>query len=281
MFHSGDKIGIVCCSNGLPSSAQTNILKLKNILEKLGLVPIFSSYLYARDSVFSGTAKERAQTLMEFYKNSQISAIFDISGGDIANEILPYLDFQVIADHPKLFWGYSDLTVILNAIYAKTGLPSVLYQVMNLISDHAEMQRRMFSDMVFCHNLSLYEFPYEFIQGSHMEGIVLGGNIRCFLKLAGTEFFPDPRGKLLFLEARSGKVPQMVAYLSQLKMLGAFDQIAGIVLGTFTQMEQDGIYPDIITLIQNYAGNLPIVKTQKVGHGTDSYGIIIGGYRNF
>ena len=280
-MNPGDKVGIVCCSNGLPYSAQTTIAQLKNTLEKAGLVLVFSSYLYAEDSVFSGTAKERAYALMEFYRDSKIKAIFDISGGDIANEILPYLNFQVIADHPKLFWGYSDLTVILNAIYTKTGVSSVLYQVKNLVYDHTKMQQNIFFDTVFLQKSSLYEFPYEFVQGSHMEGIVLGGNIRCLLKLAGTEFFPDLQGKLLFLEARSGKVPQMVTYLSQLNMMGTFEKISGILLGTFTQMEQERACPDIMSLVRDYAGSLPIAKTQRVGHGTDSYGILIGGYRTF
>ena len=56
---------------------------------------------------------------MNFYQDREIQMIFDISGGDIANEILPYLDFEVIAENPKPFWGYSDLTTIMNAIYAK------------------------------------------------------------------------------------------------------------------------------------------------------------------
>ena len=102
-----------------------------------------------KNSVFSGTAKERAQALMEFYIDSEIKMIFDISGGDIANQIIPYLDFDVIAENPKLFWGYSDLTTIINAIYTKTGLPSILYQVRNLVYDHGEVQQYRFSDTIF------------------------------------------------------------------------------------------------------------------------------------
>jgi ABC-type antimicrobial peptide transport system permease subunit len=73
-------------------------------------------YIYVKDSIYSGTAAERAEALMNFYKDEEIRAIFDISGGDIANEILPYLDFEVIGKMQKQFWGYSDLTTIINAI---------------------------------------------------------------------------------------------------------------------------------------------------------------------
>ncbi len=125
----GDKIAIVGCSNGRPPESREAIRQLKNVLEEMGLRPVFGEYLYAGRSVVSGTGAQRAGALMDFYRDPEIKAIFDISGGDVANEILPYLDFEVIARSGKQFWGYSDLTVILNAIYAKTGKTSVLYQI--------------------------------------------------------------------------------------------------------------------------------------------------------
>ncbi len=218
---------------------------------------------------------------MELYEKEDVKAVFDISGGDIANEILPYLDFDVIKNHPKAFWGYSDLTTIVNAVYTKTGYEGVLYQVMNLVRDKSGVQRDNFVETVLHGKDTLFDFPYCFIQGEHMEGIVVGGNIRCFLKLAGTEFFPDLTDKILVLESLGGSVAQMVTFLSQLRCMGAFEKIRGIVLGTFTQMEEKGEQPDIVTLIQEYAGCLPIIKTSKIGHGADSCGIVIGAYRVF
>lgn len=72
-----------------------------------------------------------------------------------------------------------------------------------------------------------------------------------------------------------------MTYLSQLQCMGVFTKIAGIVLGTFTQMEVEGGSPDIVTLVQEYAGCLPIVKTSRIGHGADSCGVVIGRYRVF
>ena len=122
----GDKVGIVCCSNGQKNSYREKIALLRDTLENMGLVPVFSDYIYEKEDVFSGTAKERAKALMDFYKDDTIKAIYDISGGDVANSILPYLDFGVIKKSDKEFWGYSDLTTIVNAMYAKTGKASVL-----------------------------------------------------------------------------------------------------------------------------------------------------------
>ena len=103
----------------------------------MGVTTVLSDHIYAKESVYSGTGKERADDLMKFYENDSIDMIFDISGGDLANEVL-------------------------------------------------------------------YRFRYSFIQGNELRGTVIGGNIRCFLKLAGTPYFPNTEGKILLLEAMSG-----------------------------------------------------------------------------
>lgn len=287
MIGRGSKIGIVCCSNGLKKEYCGKIKLLEETLYSIGLRPVFGGHIYAVEDVFSGTAKERAQTLMDFYRDDEIEGIFDISGGDIANGILPYLDYGVIADSGKAFWGYSDLTTVINAIYAKTGNASVLYQIRNLISDHGEQQTRDFANTVINHMDDLLRIECRFVPGDnkltkkHNEifGVVVGGNIRCFLKLAGTEYMPDLRDKILLLESRSGTAAKMETYLCQLEQIGAFRKVAGILLGTFTQMQEGkGASPiDIEMLVRRFAGkNLPIAVTGQIGHGTDSKGIVVG-----
>lgn len=273
----GDKVGIVCCSNGQKSSYCEKIGILCNTLEEMGLVPVLSDYIYEKEDVFSGTAKERAEALMNFYRDDAIKAIFDISGGDIANGILSYLDFEVIGKSDKQFWGYSDLTTIVNAIYMKTEKSSVLYQIRNLIYEDKERQAANFRSTLFEGKDELFQFQYEFVQGEKMQGIVVGGNIRCFLKLAGTEYMPDLTDKILLLESFSGTVAKMETYLAQLKQIGAFEKVAGILLGTFTEMEETNCKPDIVSLLQSYVGkDMPIAVTKEIGHGVDSKAIVIG-----
>lgn len=277
MIEKGSKIGIVCCSNGQKIENANKIRRLENALFSIGLQPIFSDYIYEKKGVFSGCAEERAKALMDFYRDDEIKGIFDISGGDIANGILPYLDYDVIAENAKLFWGYSDLTTVINAIYAKTGRPSVLYQIRNLIYGQRERRLEDFVNTVIEGGNALFDIKYDFIQQKEMHGIVVGGNIRCFLKLAGTEFMPDLTDKILLLESYSGVVPQMETYLCQLGQMGAFDRAAGILLGTFTQMEADRCVPDMKTLIKRFvSSDLPIAVTEEIGHGTNAKGIIIG-----
>lgn len=274
---AGERIGIVCCSNGQKHSSKEKIKYLETTLQKIGLSVSFSQCIYEKEDVFSGTAQERAEALMQFYREDEIKEIFDISGGDIANGILPYLDYDLIADTPKTFWGYSDLTTVINAIYAKTEKASVLYQIRNLIYDNKEEQTANFRNTIFHGGNDLFRIKYRFIQQKEMEGIVIGGNIRCFLKLAGTEFMPDLEGKILLLEGYSGTSLQIETYLCQLQQLGAFEKTAGILLGTFTQMDREMCVPTVETLVREIAGSsLPIAVTPDIGHGTDSRGIVIG-----
>lgn len=273
----GSKIGIVCCSNGLKQEQADTINMLVRILEGAGFVPVLSPYLYEDENGSAGSARDRARVLMDFYRDDSVEEIFDVSGGDMANEILPYLDFQVISYGKKHFWGYSDLTTILNAIYARTGRSSVLYQVRNLTCEHNQEQLTAFLGTTLAGTSALYDFPCEFLQGSHMEGMVVGGNIRCLLKLAGTPYWPDMREKILLLESWGGKVPQMITYLSQLQQIGVFKRVNGILLGTFTQMEKEDCQPDMAQLVLKFAEKkTPVARTAFIGHGTDSKAIRIG-----
>jgi muramoyltetrapeptide carboxypeptidase LdcA involved in peptidoglycan recycling len=273
----GDKVGIVCCSNGQPQANREQLHKLEETLLQIGLIPVFSDYIYEKESAFSGTALKRANALMQFYRAEDIVAIFDISGGDIANEILPYMDFALIAASKKQFWGYSDLTTIINAIYAKTGKTSVLYQVRNIIYSDSATQIKNFSTTVLQRTNELYDLQYKFVQGDSMQGIVVGGNIRCLLKLAGTPYWPDMQGKVLLLEACSGLLPQMTTYLSQLQQMGVFEKISGIILGTFTELEKQNGTISIEEQIKQFVGaDVAIIKTNEIGHGADSKGIVIG-----
>ena len=275
---NGDKVALVCCSNGQDRSNREKLERLREVIEQIGLSPVFGSHIYAGTYGRSGSAKERADNLMDFYRDEKIKAIYDISGGDLANEILPFLDYDVIARSPKAFWGYSDLTVVINAIYAKTRRVSILYQIRNLIYEDAREQMQNFSRSVMRDTMDLYNFSYTFFQKKEMKGIMVGGNIRCLLKLAGTEYWPEMRGKILLLEAMSSSAPQVITYLSQLQQMGVFREISGILLGTFSGLCGAGKEPVLAAeLVRQCAGeDIPIAYTREIGHGADSKAVRIG-----
>lgn len=271
------KAGIVCCSNGQKTSNAEKVEYLESTLLNIGVKPVFSDFIYEKNGASAGNAKERAEALMNFYKDDEIIEIFDISGGDLANGVLPYLDYDLIKNSAKRFWGYSDLTTVINAIYAKTGKSSVLYQVRNLIYDFRKQQILDFCNTAMEGGKDLFNLRYRFVQGTSMQGVVLGGNIRCFLKLAGTEYMPDLKDKILLLESMGGDIPKIETYLCQLYQLHAFDKVSGILLGTFTQVEEEKRFTDVEMILKSFVKrDLPIAVTKDIGHGTDSKGIEIG-----
>ena len=266
-------VGIVACSDAQKTEWKEQNQNLINFLKKAGNNVFVSNCIYEKMGVLSGSGRERANELMKLFSNPDVEAIYDISGGDIANEVLDELDFEQIKNSNATFWGYSDLTTVINAIYAQTGKSSVLYQIKNLVyGDYQDTQRQR-----FINKSELFNPSFRFIQGNSIRGVVVGGNIRCFLKLAGTKYFPDVTNKILLIESLRGKVPQMITYLSQLKSCGVFDKIKGILLGTFSEMEANSCEPDIISLVRLFAGNdIPIAQTKEIGHNNNSKAIWIG-----
>ena len=271
------KIGLSACSDGQFKEWEQHNIELRKILARMGVESVMANHIYATQDAYSGTDAERAEDLMRFYRDDSVEAIYDISGGDLANGVLKYLDWDVIAHSRKMFWGYSDLSTIINAIYTKTGRESVLYQVKNMVYAEGNLQQRRFADYISGTNQDLFNFNYNFLQGKRMEGIVIGGNIRCFLKLAGTEYWPDMTGKILLLESLGGETGGIATALNQLDLMGVFNQVAGILLGTFTAYEKAGLSLSVYDLLKMHiSDSLPVAQTAEIGHGADSKAIVIG-----
>ena len=283
-LNKGDKIGVISCSNGLSIKNKNIIDELKLNLKSLDIDMVEGDTLYAKEyNLFSGTGEEKARALEKLFLDKDIKMIFDISGGDLANEVLDFLDFNLIKENPKPFFGYSDLTVLLNAIYSQCDITTYNYQLRNLVGKFKEEQMQNFKASFIEGKEDIFNLDYKWINGSHLEGIVVGGNIRCLLKLAGTKYMPDFKDKILFLESFSGNSAKMVTYITQYKNLGVFNEVKGIILGEFTEMERENLKPDIVEILKRVIGeiNIPILKTSDLGHGADAKCIPIGKYLIF
>ncbi|MDK3223657.1 LD-carboxypeptidase [Clostridium perfringens] len=283
-LNKGDKIGVISCSNGLSIKNKNIIEELKLNLKSLDIEMVEGDTLYAKEyNLFSGTGEEKARALEKLFLDKDIKMIFDISGGDLANEVLDFLDFNLIKENPKSFFGYSDLTVLLNAIYSQCDITTYNYQLRNLVGKFKEEQMQNFKASFIEGKEDIFNLDYKWINGSHLEGIVVGGNIRCLLKLAGTKYMPDFKDKILFLESFSGNSAKMVTYITQYKNLGVFNEVKGIILGEFTEMEREDLKPDIVEILKRVIGeiNIPILKTSDLGHGADAKCIPIGKYLIF
>lgn len=275
MLNNNDKIALVVCSNGKNIEDKDRVEKLESILVEMGLVPVFTKYIYKDKFGRGAKAQVRAEELMSFYKNKEIKAIFDISGGDIANEVLDYLDYDVIKRNYKPFFGYSDLTTILNALESQTNKVNYLYQILNIIEN--QEIRTNFKNTFMKDEQTLFDVKWKVLQGSKIEGEVIGGNIRCFLKLAGTRYFPEMENKVLFIEGLGTSIEGLVTHLAQLKQIGVFDKILGLLIGTFTKIEKEISEEELFELIQEYIpSSLAVAKTHEVGHAKNSKVLKIG-----
>ena len=275
ILNRNDKIALVVCSNGKNIEDEDRLQKLEDILVEMNLVPIFSKYIYKDKFGRGAKAQVRGEELMCFYKNKEIKAIFDISGGDIANEVLDYLDYDVIKRNYKAFFGYSDLTTVLNALGSQTNEANYLYQILNIIE--SEEIRTSFENTFMKDEQILLDVKWKFLQGSRIEGEVIGGNIRCFLKLVGTKYFPEVENKVLFIEGLGTSIEGLVTHLAQLKQIGVFDKISGLLIGTFTKIEKEFSVEKLFEIVQDYIpSSLPVAKTQEIGHAKNSKALKIG-----
>lgn len=138
-----EKFGIVRCSNPQPPQVREEVDKVCAILSENGAAAVIGKYLFADEDAFT-LGWIRAQELMKLYITEGMTDIFDISGGDMGNDVLDHLDYDAIAKSDATFWGYSDLSTVINAIYAKTGKISHLFQIRNLVRDTSGARLRDF-----------------------------------------------------------------------------------------------------------------------------------------
>ena len=181
-------IALVGSSDGLPRDSDT-VSRLCAVLESLGLHTVIFPSLYQ-------PAERRAADIQAAFADPEVDALFDLTGGDAANAILPHLDFKEIARCSKPFFGYSDVSVLLNPLQDFGDVPVFYLQARFLASCSAAKER--FARWIQQQDDALFRFHYAFLQGSSLSGRVCGGNIRCTLKLTGTPWQPDPTGRELF-----------------------------------------------------------------------------------
>jgi muramoyltetrapeptide carboxypeptidase LdcA involved in peptidoglycan recycling len=268
LLHPGDTVAFIACSDGLSDDEAPQIGALTQQFAVWGVDVKLATTLLRHADGFSGSAHERASELMRLYADPDVKAIFDISGGDSANQILPDLDFAVIRNCAKPFFGLSDLTVVLNALHTMAGLTSYHYQARCLVWENRTDQAKRFHDTFFRGGRGLLVDDYRWLRGQSMDGILVGGNIRCFLKLAGTPYLPQPEGKVLLLESLGGAPNRIAPLVAQLQQIGYLARVNGVILGTFSELERLGLSQAAEKMILDATASTgtPIMRTGLLGH---------------
>lgn len=264
------KVGLLTLSNPAHERA---VQFFVNDLENAGIEVEVS------ESIFENTTpSQRAEIWNDMIASNKFDYIIDVSGGDLASLTLPFLNFELYAKSRTTFCGYSDLTCVLNALYQSSGKPCLLFQP---CGHHPFEQVENW--LLYQNGKELFTWECQPLIPGTLNGLVLGGNVRCLLKTAGTFYFPNVDGKVLFLESNSGSINRIAAYFGQLSQMGIFDRIQGIMLGQFTQLddaygygESSKILVDLLkeTTLQEW--NLPVWRTPEIGHSSDSKALWIG-----
>lgn len=304
----GDEVRIIAPSRSMVIIGADSRKLATERLEELGLKVTFGKYVEEADSDYLvADVKHRAEDLNDAFKDKNVKAILTVIGGFNSNQILDYIDYEAIKENPKIFCGFSDITVLSNAIYAKTGLVTYSgphyssFGMKKGFEYELDYFTKMFFDDKEIEIVSSKEWSddawfidqekREFISNDGMfvinegtaEGDIVGGNLCTLNLLQGTKYMPSIENKILFLEddGAAGDVYLMEfdRNLQSLIQTPDFKTVKGIVLGR----EQKGCNMSKekwIKMIKNKPelDGIPVIAGADFGHTTPIFTFPIGGH---
>jgi muramoyltetrapeptide carboxypeptidase len=287
----GDGVGIIS-----PAGATFREDELKIVIEAieaLKLVPKVGKHALGRYGYLAGKDRDRASDINQFFADNSIALILPIRGGWGSARLLPYLDYDLISRHPKIICGFSDITSLLLAIYAKTGL--VTFHAPNGFSSWRTPQTDSFRRVLFAgekliftnasdpddtNRLMQVKNRIQTITKGQAKGKLIGGNLTVLASIVGSTYLPDFTGAILFLEDIGEDIYEIDRLLNQLKLAGILDNLAGFVFGQCTNCSADSDYGSLTLeeVIREYIqplkipaclglmiGHLEIIETIAIG----------------
>jgi muramoyltetrapeptide carboxypeptidase len=280
----GDTIGVVAPSDPVFPDQEDKLQMGIDYFENLGFKVKLGAHIRANSLGYAATPQQKAHDINVMFADPNICAIICAQGGDTANAPLSLLDWESIQKNPKIFLGLSDITVLLNAITHKTGLLTfhgndILWGFGNELAEyeHSEFLRVLIEGGIGPIPLNQ---PRMRVRSGQATGRLLGGNLRCLLKLAGTPYWPDFSGAILFMEAFQISQSACHTAILQMQHIGVFDQICGVIVGYIYSMQHnDGPRPHmediLLDLTQGY--QFPILKMNDFGHNCPNTILPVGG----
>ena len=271
----GARIGIVApagCVDEQALQAGVEALRAEGFEVELG------ANIFARDGYLAGAAESRANDLWQFFRRGDIAAIFCARGGFGSVQVLPHLRSE-LKNYPKIFVGYSDITILLNWLCQSCGMvtfhaPMVAEDIARGLSEAGRAHLWPVLTGMRCDwSVNLEET----ISPGQAEGEMIGGCLSLLVTTLGTPYEIDTRGKLLFIE-EVGEAPYRVErMLIHLKMAGKLDQLAGLVFGDFAKCDGTGprgIKEVIAELFHDAA--YPVMTGMRAGHGSENLALPFG-----
>lgn len=266
----GDKIGVVAPAG---SVADGELRAGVDALQAAGFGVELAEGILERKGYLAGEQEKRARVLEGFFRREDIAAIFGARGGFGSIQLLPFLDPGLIRRHPKIFVGYSDVSVLLNWLLQECGMiafhgPMV---AMELARGLAGRTKEFFWQTLLGEKSHWKIQLSESIRPGAVEAEMVGGCLSAIVTTLGTPHEIETAGRLLFLEDVGERPYRIERMLTHLKMAGKLDGIAGVVFGSFTNCEGDGSR-DLGEIIRELFGDAPypVVAGLAAGHGAEN-----------
>ncbi|MEM5497735.1 LD-carboxypeptidase [Paraglaciecola mesophila] len=287
----GQTIGLIAPSSNTWEDQE--IYFAMDIIRSFGFKVKSAAHLFDRTAYLAGSDKDRANDVNSMFADNTVDAIFCLRGGYGSPRILPYLDYDLIRQNPKVFLGYSDVTALLNAIYTRSGI----------MTFHGPIAKQSFTEYTLGEFKSVLFNPvksmplaappaFERAEGQaeknnrlttvsqgQASGVLIGGNLSLMVKLVGSPYEPDYAGKILFLEDVEEAPYRIDGMLTHLKLAGRLDKVAGIVFGKCTDCEpSSGPSFSVEHVLKDRLGDLsvPVLSGVMIGHIKDMATVPVG-----
>ena len=260
-------------------------------LQALGFKVREAPNLRARYGHLAGTDRQRADDVNAMFADPAVHGLLAMTGGSGGNRMLPLVDYELIRRNPKFLGGFSDLTALINAVYAKTGLvtfhaPMGASEWNAFSVDHFKRTAMQAEAMSLSNPrpdddaLVSKAGRIATIRGGSARGPLVGGNLAVLTSMAGSPYWPQFKGAILILEDVNEFIYRVDRMLSTLKIAGVLDQLAGVVLGAFTNctpgdgfgtLTLDEVFDDYFKPL-----NIPVFRGAQFGHIKRKFTLPIG-----
>jgi muramoyltetrapeptide carboxypeptidase len=286
----GSRIALVAPAG--PLLERDDLTRAVELCRALGYEPVLGGHAGQRYGYLAGTDDERVNDLNAALRDPAVDAVWCLRGGYGTIRILHRIDFDSLARRPRALIGFSDITTILVTAVARAGV----------VAFHGPVARAAmpaFSRWHFERVLSCAEpagrlgrlpsrpdvlIPRDdrivTLSGGVAEGPLIGGNLTLLQCLIGTPYFPDLDGAILFIEEVGEALYRVDRMLAHLRLVGALDRLAGIVVGRFTELERQ--IPDgalgLDEVLSTYFRPLgiPVAYGFPIGHIDDQWTLPLG-----
>ncbi len=244
----GDTIGLITPGSFIEDK---DLQKAVKNIKSLGFKVKLSKNIRKKRGYTAGTKQERIDDLHTMFADSDIDGIWCARGGYGCSGLLPLIDFDLIRKNPKVFVGYSDITVLHLAIFNKTGLVTFHGPVAS--SPFTDYSVKYFKEMLMSSSIppkvypskvndnkskkNIFFKPKTYVKGD-AEGQLIGGNLSLISAMSGTEWGINYADKLLFIEDISEAPYSIDRMLIQLDQNQDFNKAKGIILGVFDDSDK-------------------------------------------